>query len=214
MMLDEIDKLGTRLPRRPRGGAARGARPRAEQHLHAITIWTCRSTSRRSSSSPPRTSSTPCRRRCATAWRSSSCPGYTCEEKIHIAEQPPGPEAAQGARADRGDQSQIDDAALRKIIDAATRARRACAGWSGASPHLLPRRCARATSREGDRKREARPSSRRHAGDVILGPRTLLPRRSAERTEVPGIATGLAWTPVGGDLALHRGHARCRARAS
>ena len=32
-MLDEIDKLGARLPRRPGGGAARGARPRAEQHL-------------------------------------------------------------------------------------------------------------------------------------------------------------------------------------
>ena len=36
-----------RLPRRPGLGAARGARPRAEQHLPATTTSTCRSTSRR-----------------------------------------------------------------------------------------------------------------------------------------------------------------------
>ena len=32
-MLDEVDKLGRRLPRRPGVGPARGARPGAEQHL-------------------------------------------------------------------------------------------------------------------------------------------------------------------------------------
>ena len=62
------------LPRRPVGGAARGARSGAEQQLLATTTSTCPSTSRRCCSSPPPTSSTPSRRRSATAWRSSSCP--------------------------------------------------------------------------------------------------------------------------------------------
>ena len=33
VLLDEVDKVGSRLPRRPGGGAARGARPGAEPHL-------------------------------------------------------------------------------------------------------------------------------------------------------------------------------------
>ena len=73
-LLDEIDKMSTRLPRRPVVGAARGARPRAEPHLqrplpgsrlrpvegdvhlhrqHACTASRCR---------------------CRTAWRSSASP--------------------------------------------------------------------------------------------------------------------------------------------
>ena len=46
-MLDEIDKLGRRLPRRPVVGAARGARPRAELTASATTTWTSPSTCRR-----------------------------------------------------------------------------------------------------------------------------------------------------------------------
>ena len=33
-----------------------------------------------------------------------------------------------------------------------------------------------------------------------LGPQQVLLARSAERTEEPGVATGLAWTPTGGDI--------------
>ena len=46
-MLDEMDKLGAELPRRPELGAARGARSRAEQRPSATTISRCRSTSAR-----------------------------------------------------------------------------------------------------------------------------------------------------------------------
>ncbi len=46
-MLDEIDKLGARLPRRSVGGAARGARSGAEQHASPITTSRCRSICRR-----------------------------------------------------------------------------------------------------------------------------------------------------------------------
>ena len=73
-MLDEVDKLGRGLPRRPRRGAAGGARPGAELTRSATTTWTSPSTSRRSCSSPPPTCCSPSRRRCWTAWRSWSCP--------------------------------------------------------------------------------------------------------------------------------------------
>ena len=65
---------GRGLPRRPGQRDARGARPRAEHARSATTTSTCRSTSRRSCSSPRRTRWTRSRRRCATAWRSSSSP--------------------------------------------------------------------------------------------------------------------------------------------
>ena len=38
-------------------------------------------------------------RRCATAWRSSSCPGYTQQEKIDIGEALPDPQADRGTTA-------------------------------------------------------------------------------------------------------------------
>ena len=63
-----------RLPRRSVVGPAGGARSGAERQLPATTTWRCRSICRRCSSSPPPTCSTRSPARCATAWRSSSCP--------------------------------------------------------------------------------------------------------------------------------------------
>ena len=48
------------------------------------TTWRCPSTSRRCCSSRPATCSTRSRRRCATGWRSSSCPATPRPEKIEI----------------------------------------------------------------------------------------------------------------------------------
>ncbi len=74
MMLDEIDKLGAKHPGRSGRGAARSARPRAEQQLsRQLSRRAVRSQSRRLSSPPP-TCSTPSPGPCATAWRSSACP--------------------------------------------------------------------------------------------------------------------------------------------
>ena len=47
---------------------------------------------------------------------------------------------------------------------------------------------------------------------AILGPKKF-ENETAQRTSVPGVATGLAWTPVGGDI-LFIEASRCRARAS
>ena len=58
-----------RLPRRSVVGAARGARPGAEQPLQRSLPERAASTSRACCSSPPRTCSTRSRARCATAWR-------------------------------------------------------------------------------------------------------------------------------------------------
>ena len=79
-------QAGRRFPRRPGGGAARGARSGAEQHLHAITTSRCRSICRTSSSSPRRTCSTRSRRRCSTAWRCSSCPATRARRSCEIAQ--------------------------------------------------------------------------------------------------------------------------------
>ena len=60
--------------RRPGGGAARGAGPGAEQHLHATITWTSPSTFPGSCSSPPQTGWSRFTPRCATGWKSSNCP--------------------------------------------------------------------------------------------------------------------------------------------
>ncbi len=65
---------GLRLPRRSVQRDARGARPRAEQHLPRPLPRPARSISPRSCSSPRPTRWTRSRARCATAWRSSSWP--------------------------------------------------------------------------------------------------------------------------------------------
>ena len=75
-----------------------------------------------------------------------------------------------------------------------TRARPACASSSARSAR------SRARSRAGSpraRRRRARSARRGRASCSAAG--AITPRR-ARRTRVPGVATGLAWTPVGGDV--------------
>ena len=67
-------QAGRRLPRRPGVGPARGAGPRAEQHLQGPLHRPAVRPVARCCSSPPPTCSTPSRPRCATAWRSSAWP--------------------------------------------------------------------------------------------------------------------------------------------
>jgi ATP-dependent Lon protease len=121
-----------------------------------------------------------------------SLPGYTNEEKLQIARKylVPRQLVANGLEAD---QAKFDDDALLRIIEQHTRE---------AGVRNLEREIGRALRHGAVGIAEGRAYSV-HIGveeiDSILGaPR--FENEVAQRTSVPGVATGLAWTPVGGDL--------------
>jgi ATP-dependent Lon protease len=121
-----------------------------------------------------------------------SIPGYTEEEKLQIARRylVPRQEAASGVS---GAQCEVTDAALRSVIEQYTRE----AGVRNLEREIgaLYRHAAMRIA-EG-----ATPPIRIDVEDVtrILGP-SRFENEVAMRTSVPGVSTGLAWTPVGGDI--------------
>ena len=76
-----------RLPRRPVGGAARGARPRAEPHLQRPLPRPRLRPLRRHVHHAPPTPCTASRCRCRTAWRSSGSPATPTWRSCSIAER-------------------------------------------------------------------------------------------------------------------------------
>jgi len=118
--------------------------------------------------------------------------GYTDEEKIGIARQYLVPKqlAAHGLAPDELD---FEPEALRRMVRAYTRE---------AGVRNLEREIAAAA------RKVARRLAEGEAGPVKVTPDTLVdflgrPRffdEVAERTTRPGVATGLAWTPTGGDI--------------
>jgi ATP-dependent Lon protease len=118
--------------------------------------------------------------------------GYTDEEKLHIAQDHLIPKQRRNHGL-RDDELRIEPAAIRRIIREYTRE----AGVRGLNREIgtIARKVARAIA-EGQREPVVVT-----ADDV---PRFLdRPRfyeETAERTDRPGVATGLAWTPVGGDV--------------
>jgi len=121
-----------------------------------------------------------------------SLAGYTEEEKLQIARRYLlGRQLA--ANGLRPDQAEIDDEALRRIIRDYTRE---------AGVRNLEREIGTALRHAAVRVAEG-SAKRVHikADDLpaILGP-PRFENEVAMRTSVPGVATGLAWTPVGGDI--------------
>jgi ATP-dependent Lon protease len=118
--------------------------------------------------------------------------GYTEEEKFEIARRYLVPRQLE-ANGLRSDQTAFDDAALRTIIRGYTRE-------SGV--RNLEREIGKALRRVAVDVAEGRtPDARISESDLVelLGqPR--FENEVAQRTSVPGVATGLAWTPVGGDI--------------
>ena len=198
-----------RLPRRPVGGAARGARPRAEQHLLAITTSRCTfDLSDVIFIATANDCSTRSRRRCATAWRSSSCPATRARRSSQIAERYLVPKQL----AEHG----LDDRPRRALrrrrstrSSSTTRARRACATSSARSPT--------SSAASPSRWPRARPSTPSIAPRPIAEhPRAgrSSTREVAERTEQPGVATGPGLDADRRRHPVHRGHAHVRQGAA
>ena len=121
-----------------------------------------------------------------------SLSGYTDSEKLEIAKRylVRRQLEANGLSADR---AEITDEALRGIIDRYTRE---------AGVRSLEREIGRALRSAAVEIAEGRTAAIRiDAGDLgtILGPERF-DNEVAMRTTVPGVATGLAWTPVGSDI--------------
>ncbi|HEY6637531.1 MAG TPA: endopeptidase La [Solirubrobacterales bacterium] len=119
--------------------------------------------------------------------------GYTVEEKLHIAKRylVPRQLAANGLRAS---QIEFSDSALNAVIDEYTRE----AGVRNLERTIgtICRKVARQVA-EGKAKGKVRISAKR--ARELLGKRRFFSEQR-RRTKDPGVATGLAWTPVGGEV--------------
>ena len=121
-----------------------------------------------------------------------SLSGYTAGEKLQIAKRYLVRRQLE-ANGLKPEQAQIDDAALARIIEAYTRE---------AGVRSLEREIGRALRGAAMRIAEGKDSHVRITEDdleKLLGP-PRFENEVAMRTVVPGVATGLAWTPVGGDI--------------
>jgi ATP-dependent Lon protease len=121
------------------------------------------------------------------------CPGYTRAEKLAIAREFLCPKqlSAHGMTDERLD---FETAALEKIIDSYTRE---------AGVRNLEREigsvCRSVAMRIAEGETDLRLVADAAVVEKILGPPRHMPDL-AERTSSPGVATGLAWTPTGGDI--------------
>ncbi len=119
--------------------------------------------------------------------------GYTLDEKIHIARQYlVGRQVA--ANGLRPAQIEFADAALKAIVEEYTRE----AGVRNLERQIgtICRKVAREVA-EGKQKRKVKVSAKR--ARELLGRRRVFAEQR-RRTKDPGVATGLAWTPTGGDV--------------
>jgi ATP-dependent Lon protease len=119
--------------------------------------------------------------------------GYTRDEKLHIAKRYLVPRQIEQNGLSRG-QISFSDAALRAIIDEYTRE----AGVRNLEREIgtICRKIARQVA-EGESKDKVTISAKR--ARELLGKRRFFAEQR-RRTKDPGVATGLAWTPAGGEV--------------
>jgi len=122
-------------------------------------------------------------------------PGYTGEEKLHIAHKYliPKQTAENGIKA--GEQIEFTDDGLREIIHSFTRE---------AGVRNLEREIATITRKQARRIAEGKTEKMVVTPEVVrefLGvPKFRTEKEVEERVKRPGVAVGLVWTPVGGDI--------------
>jgi ATP-dependent Lon protease len=119
-------------------------------------------------------------------------PGYTDEEKVEIARVYLVPRQKESHGLTDG-HIEFEDDAIRLLISEYTRE----AGLRNLEREIgnISRKVARKVA-EGEKRKIKVTTERVHE---FLGPRKFF-RDVAERTMVPGVATGLAWTEAGGDI--------------
>jgi len=122
-------------------------------------------------------------------------PGYTGEEKLHIAHKYliPKQTAENGIKA--GEQIEFTDEGLREIIHSFTRE---------AGVRNLEREIATITRKQARRIAEGKAEKMVVTPEIVrefLGvPKFRTEKEVEERVKRPGVAVGLVWTPVGGDI--------------
>ncbi len=191
ILLDELDKVGAdfaatrlRVARSARSGAERLVhRPLPELPFDLSHVL----------SSPPRTGWSRALPRCATGWKSSNCPLHRdgkIANRLALSRAAP----VGGTRPHRRATSKTPSAALCRLIR--EYAREAGMRLSNAKLPRSPQGHAQNHFRQrrgGDRE------ARRKTIDGLSRPRAVVAESAEKITEI-GIATGLAWTPVGGDI--------------
>jgi ATP-dependent Lon protease len=122
-------------------------------------------------------------------------PGYTGEEKLHIAHKYLIPKQAAEHGLKVGEQLEFTDEALREIIHSYTRE---------AGVRNLEREIATITRKQARRIAEGKTEKMIATPEIVrefLGvPKFRTEREVEERVKKPGVAIGLVWTPVGGDI--------------
>jgi ATP-dependent Lon protease len=122
-------------------------------------------------------------------------PGYTGEEKIHIARKYLIPKQAAEHGIKEGEQLEFTDAGLQEIIHSYTRE---------AGVRNLEREIATLVRKQARRLAEGKTEKMLVTPEVVrefLGvPKFRTEKEVEERVKRPGVAVGLVWTPVGGDI--------------
>src|SRR5215472_10641347 len=122
-------------------------------------------------------------------------PGYTGEEKIHIARKYLIPKQATEHGIKEGDQLEFTEEGLREIIHSFTRE---------AGVRNLEREIATIVRKQARRIAEGKSEKMVVTPEVVrefLGvPKFRTEKEIDDRVKKPGVAVGLVWTPVGGDI--------------
>jgi ATP-dependent Lon protease len=122
-------------------------------------------------------------------------PGYTGEEKLHIAHKYLIPKQATEHGLKVGEQLEFSDDAIREIIHSFTRE---------AGVRNLEREIATVTRKQARRIAEGKLDKMIVTPEIVreyLGvPKFRTEKEVEERVKKPGVAIGLVWTPVGGDI--------------
>jgi ATP-dependent Lon protease len=122
-------------------------------------------------------------------------PGYTGEEKLHIAHKYLIPKQAAEHGLKVPDQIEFTDESLREVIHSFTRE---------AGVRNLEREIATLTRKQARRIAEGSAEKMTVTPEIVrqfLGvPKFRTEREVEERVKKPGVAVGLVWTPVGGDI--------------